>query len=491
MGAVVQVIAQPVKEVAKAAETVVKPIAKAVEQVGQSVAKTAEAVAKDPLPVLVSVAAQAVGIPAPLTAAAITAAKGGSIQDIALSAGAAYVGGQVAKGVTNALPTDVAQVVKDIVPSAATGATRAAITGQDPLLAALGSGVAGGVAGQLTPEIGQTAGTVLGQTAGAVATGRDLEQSLGSSIVSAALSGAGKTARDIAKDIGTSTEVAQVEQPEGKSMDEVLAEMISQELDTPSTPSPYAPLAAGGVTSDVSPTPLVPTGRVTTEFISPPTPVDALGGGEGISMEDLPSFEDEEFVAEGATLPISQEDQQTFDVVQGYAGGTRPATGGQPTQARQPTPTMGGGGGVSPRDQEIIDLINAVNGNQPTATGEGQQTLAGTTTAGGGGGAGTEAEGITGESMGMEEEELIDTGPREPGEQLPAEGGVSTITVMGPAEAPSRAPRTGFAPSDSALSALLGTSLSESGAGKPIMGEDESKRRAVWNLESLRNALGI
>jgi hypothetical protein len=488
MGAVVQVIAQPVKEVAKAAETVVKPIAKAVEQVGQSVAKTAEAVAKDPLPVLVSVAAQAVGIPAPLTAAAITAAKGGSIQDIALSAGAAYVGGQVDKGVTNALPTDVAQVVKDIVPSAATGATRAAITGQDPLLAALGSGVAGGVAGQVTPELGQTAGTVLGQTAGAVATGKDLEQSLGSSIVSAALSGAGRTAKDIAKDIGTSTEVAQVEQPEGKSMDEVLAEMIAQETNQPSTPSPYAPLASGGVTSDVAPTPLVPTGRVTTEFISPPTPVDALGGGEGIRMEDLPSFEGEEFAAEDFTLPISQEDQQTFDVVQGYAGGTRPAAGGQPTQARQPTPTMGGGGGVSARDQEIIDLINAVNGNQPVATGEGQQTLAGTRPTGGGRAA---EEGITGESMGMAEEDLIDTGPREPGEQLPAEGGSSIITVMGPTEAPSRAPRTGIAPSDSALSALLGTSLSESGAGKPIMGEDESKRRAVWNIESLRNALGI
>jgi hypothetical protein len=485
MGAVVQVIAQPVKEVAKAAETVVKPIAKAVEQVGQSVAKTAEAVAKDPLPVLVSVAAQAVGIPAPLTAAAITAAKGGSIKDIALSAGAAYVGGQVAKGVTNALPTDVAQVVKDIVPSAATGATRAVITGQDPLLAALGSGVAGGVAGQVTPELGQTAGTVLGQTAGAVATGKDLEQSLGSSIVSAALSGAGKTAKDIAKDIGTPTEVAQVEQQEGQSMDEVLAEMIGQELNAPSTPSPYAALASGGVTSDVAPTPLVPTGRVTTEFISPPTPVDALGGGEGIRMEDLPSFEDEEFVAEGATLPISQADQQTFDVVQGYADGTRPTAGGQP---RQPTPTMGGGGGVSARDQEIIDLINAVNGNQPVATGEGQQTLAGTRPTGGGRAA---EEGITGESMGMAEEDLIDTGPREPGEQLPAEGGSSIITVMGPTEAPSRAPRTGIAPSDSALSALLGTSLSESGAGKPIMGEDESKRRAVWNIESLRNALGI
>lgn len=491
MGAVVQAIVEPVKEVAKAAETVVKPIAKSVEKVGQAVAQTAQAVANDPLPVLVSVAAQAVGIPAPLTAAAITAAKGGSIKDIALSAGAAYVGGQVAKGVTNALPTDVAQVVKDIVPSAATGATRAAITGQDPLLAALGSGVAGGVAGQLSPEIGGTAGTVLGQTAGAVATGKDLETSLGGSLVSAALSGAGKTAKSALDETRAPVEVAQVEQPEGQSMDEILAEMIGQELNQPSTPSPYAALASGGATSDVAPTPLVPTSRITTEFISPPTPVDALSGGEGISFEDLPPIEGEEFAGGDSTLPISQEDQQTFEVVQGYTGGNRPTTGAPATQPRQPTTVMGGGG-VSPRDQEIIDLINAINGTQPEATGGTGQTLAGAGTIGGGG---TAEGGMTGESMGMEgetEEEFVDTGPREPGEQLAPEGGVSTITVMGPTSAPARAPRAArFTPSDSTLGSLLGTALTPSGSSEPIMGEDESKRRAVWNIESLRNALGI
>jgi hypothetical protein len=49
----------------------------------------------------------------------------------------------------------------------------------------------------------------------------------------------------------------------------------------------------------------------------------------------------------------------------------------------------------------------------------------------------------------------------------------------------------GIPQADSMLGALLGTALTPAGSTEPIMGEDESKRRAVWNLESLRNALGI
>jgi hypothetical protein len=140
-----------------------------------------------------------------------------------------------------------------------------------------------------------------------------------------------------------------------------------------------------------------------------------------------------------------------------------------------------GGGGISAQDQELLDLITAIEGGQTTQP------------------SAPPVAGVTGESMGIpetppataeEDIEIVDTGPREPGEQLPAEGGVSTVTVMGPAATPVRTRRAGFAPSDSTLSALLGTSLSE-GAAEPIMGEDESKRRAVWNIESLRNALGI
>jgi hypothetical protein len=231
-------------------------------------------------------------------------------------------------------------------------------------------------------------------------------------------------------------------------------------------------------------------------------------------------------------LPISQQDQQIFDLLQQITA-QQPTAAPAPAPARtpeivpmppiaeqapidqapvteaptqapvaeQPAPPMSAGpveqpsptaptmgGGMAPQDQELIDLINAINGTQPETTGGTGQTLAGMETIGGGG---TEEDGMTGESMGMEEEEFVDTGPREPGEQLPAEGGGSVITVMGPAEAPARARRTGFAPSDSTLGSLLGTALTPAGSTEPIMGEDESQRRAVWNLESLRNALGI
>jgi len=544
MGAVVEAIVQPVKEVAKAAETVVKPIVQAVQEVGKAVEQTAQAVAKDPLPVLISIAATpvlgpaaaAIGLPsaavAPLTAAAISAAQGNSIEEVAKSAAASFVGGQVAGKVAGALPTDIAQVVKDIVPSAATGATVAAITGQDPLLAALGSGVAGGVAGQVAPELGSTAGTVAGQTAGAVATGRDLEQALGSSLSGVALSELGKAAQGAIRDIQAPapTQVAQEQ-----TMDEVLAQMIQEEMAAPSTPSPFAPIAAGGVASDFAPTPLVPSPIGTVTVTSPPVDIQ----GEGIAFEDLPPIEDD-FVAEAPmpspvapqpTLPISQQDQQIFDLLQQITAqqptaATAPAPSPAPTPeivpmpeieqeqpaaepvapeapaeapvAQQPTPPISagpveqpmpevpqmptmGGGGISPQDQELLDLITAIEG------GQGAQPSAPSGT------------GVSGESMGVveaptfeeeEETELVDTGPREPGEQLPAEGGVSTVTVMGPAATPVRTRRAGFAPSDSTLSALLGTSLSE-GAAEPIMGEDEGKRRAVWNIESLRNALGI
>jgi hypothetical protein len=479
MGAVVEVISNAVSDVVEAAGDVVSDVGQAVESVGQTVGNIAENVAENPLPVLVSIAAQAVGIPAPLTAAAITAAQGGSIEDIAQSAAASYVGGQVAGQVSSALPTDVAQVVQDIVPSAAQGATAAAITGQDPLLAALGSGIAGGVAGQVTPELGQTTGTIAGQAAGTAATGGNVAQAVGSGLVSAGLGQVSGTLGDLfgGGQAPAPTDVAQAEQPEGQSMDEILAGMITEEMNQPSTPSPYAPLAAGGAVSDVSPTPLVPTGTVTTEFVSPPTPVDALGGGEGIALEDLPELPED--TGQAYTPPISQGAQQAFDVAQGYAGTTPPISAGPVTQPSTQAPTMGGGG-ISPQDQDLLDLINAVEGSQGT-----QPSAP----------SGTE---VSGESMGVtetpavaeEDTEFVDTGPKEPGEQLPAEGGVSTVTVMGPAATPVRTRRAGFAPSDSTLSALLGTSLSE-GAAEPIMGEDEGKRRAVWNIESLRNALGI
>jgi hypothetical protein len=478
MGAVAEAVSDVVSDIVQSAGDAVSDVGQAVEQVGQTVGNVAENIAQDPIPTLITIAATVAGVPPPLTAAAITAAQGGSIEQIALSAAASYAGGQVAGEVGGAL-ADAAPVIADIVPSAAQGATQAIITGQDPLTAALASGVAGGVSGQVTPEFGQTAGTILGQTAGNVAAGGDLEQALGTSIASNLIGqGTGQISSALT---GTGTQPTDVAAaPQDQTMDEILAGMIAEELQNPSTPSPYAPVASGGVASDVTPTPLVPSGpvgTVTAEFVGVPE-IE----GEGIAFEDLPPIEEPEYQP-----PISEAANQIYNVVQG-AGGQQPAPPISAGPVTQPTtPTTGGGGGISQTDQDLLDLINAVEGGGAT-----QETA----TAGGGTGAGTD---VSGESMGVaettptpeDEGELIDTGPREPAETAET-GGIDTTVVMGPRSGAVRGARPRFAPSDTTLSALLGTSLTPSaGASEPIMGEDESRRRGVWNIESLRNALGI
>jgi len=72
-------------------EDVVEFVGEAVEKVGDVV----QAVLDDPLPVLLSVAGSFVGIPPFVTMGAVTAARGGDLEDIALSMGTAYFAPQV------------------------------------------------------------------------------------------------------------------------------------------------------------------------------------------------------------------------------------------------------------------------------------------------------------------------------------------------------------------------------------------------------------
>jgi len=83
--------------VGDAVEDVDEVISDAVDTVGDVV----QAVIDDPIPVLLSIAGQAVGIPAPLTMAAITAARGGDLEDIALAAGTAYFAPQVGSAISS------------------------------------------------------------------------------------------------------------------------------------------------------------------------------------------------------------------------------------------------------------------------------------------------------------------------------------------------------------------------------------------------------
>lgn len=139
--------------VVKAVKKVVKTVAKAVEKVVTTVVDTAKAIIKDPLPTIAAIAGQAVGIPAPVTMAAITGARGGDLEDMAKAAAIAYVAPKAASTVSQAIsPTVASAVTNEAAAKAITNATSkalvngsiAAATGGD-----FGEAAAGTMAGSL------------------------------------------------------------------------------------------------------------------------------------------------------------------------------------------------------------------------------------------------------------------------------------------------------------------------------------------------------
>jgi len=81
-------------------------VGKIIEKAAQTIVNTVEAIIKDPLPTILQVAGSYFGIPPYVTSAAITAIKGGSIEDIAKSAAVSYAtqkfgDSDFAKGVSN------------------------------------------------------------------------------------------------------------------------------------------------------------------------------------------------------------------------------------------------------------------------------------------------------------------------------------------------------------------------------------------------------
>jgi hypothetical protein len=104
MSAVVNAVVSVVESVVDAVGDVVEAVGDVVEKVVDTVGNVVQAVIDDPLPVLLSVAGSFVGIPPAITMGAITAARGGDLEDIALSMGTAYfapsVGGAISSTVT-------------------------------------------------------------------------------------------------------------------------------------------------------------------------------------------------------------------------------------------------------------------------------------------------------------------------------------------------------------------------------------------------------
>lgn len=125
-----------VETVGDVVEDVVDVVGDVVEKVGDVV----EAVVNDPLPVLLSVAGQMVGIPAPVTMAALTAARGGDLEDIVLSAGTAYFAPTVANSLSSTFAPalfeaigneTVANVVAESTSKALVSGTIAEVKGGD------------------------------------------------------------------------------------------------------------------------------------------------------------------------------------------------------------------------------------------------------------------------------------------------------------------------------------------------------------------------
>jgi len=104
MGAVadfVEDVGDAVGDVFEAVGDVVEDVVEVVGDVVEKVGDVVQAVIDDPVPVLLSVAGAAVGIPPFVTMGAITAAKGGDLEDIALSMGTAYFAPSVGNAISS------------------------------------------------------------------------------------------------------------------------------------------------------------------------------------------------------------------------------------------------------------------------------------------------------------------------------------------------------------------------------------------------------
>jgi hypothetical protein len=153
MSAVVSFVADVVESVVDAVGDVVETVVDVVEDAVEFVGDTVEAIVNDPLPTLLSIAGSFVGIPPPVTMAAITAARGGDLEDIVLSAGVAYLAPQASNALSSTLSASigdaivnqtVSDIVVDSVSKGLVSGTIAEIRGGD-----FDDGFAGGFTGTL------------------------------------------------------------------------------------------------------------------------------------------------------------------------------------------------------------------------------------------------------------------------------------------------------------------------------------------------------
>jgi len=356
------------KLVEKAKEIVVDPVVKTVQTVGD----VAYDIKKNPtvatvLPVIETAALISVGVPAPVASAAVAAANGASVEQIATAAIAAEVGGRVGGAAgTAASKAGADAVTANIVGSAAGSATKSALQGgsaEDVLKAAAG-GAAGSGVGSFAAGQGADVSAVKGieQATGTLATTGDPTKAL--------VAGGGAYLTQEARDAAQTRAASKAEAP--LTLDQQLAQMIQQEQDRPIDRSQdvqvadigrigdpgsgvyYDPSVGAYRVSDVEPSqePLIEP--------APPTPT-----GEVSTLPEVTTTAPREVLPGDLTLVG---DVFTPTAGRGGAGGGGTArsgagtagvggAGGDVSQGTLPPVTVTGTPEVSPDDLAIIDLI--------------------------------------------------------------------------------------------------------------------------------------
>jgi len=132
--------------------------AKAVTKVVKAVEKTVENIIKNPLPVIETIALSAAGVPPSIAAAAVSAANGGNIKQIATAAAAVYIGSGVASSAGAAATEAGASTELAKMASSAAGASTATVT----------SALASGQPLDKALEAGLTSGALAGGTTGVI-----------------------------------------------------------------------------------------------------------------------------------------------------------------------------------------------------------------------------------------------------------------------------------------------------------------------------------
>jgi len=229
-------------QVNKATDYVVNEI---VAPVVRQVTNTVKAIIKDPLPTILQYAGASIGIPPYVTAAAITAMRGGDLKDIATSAAVSYAGSTAFSGSTvgqsigdtaasagdytqsliqdygfsPSVANTVGNMVQSGVSSSALGGIRAALTGKD-----IGEGMTYGFAQGsiasgtssyfksvqkdwgISPETAKNLSGASSASLTALATGQDPLQAVNNYVAQATMRTAGSTIKKEANELWTSAQ---------------------------------------------------------------------------------------------------------------------------------------------------------------------------------------------------------------------------------------------------------------------------------------------